>query len=111
MHKRTTLGARGQVVIPAEIRKELGLVPGQKLLVEAVDGKLVAVPLPVDLIAHLTGILADGPDLLEELRQEHREEIARDEAQSAAPASPRRPARGGAAPRPARRAGAAVQAE
>jgi AbrB family looped-hinge helix DNA binding protein len=37
----TTVGERGQVVIPVEARKELGMEPGEKLLVLGVHGKAI----------------------------------------------------------------------
>lgn len=41
MYGTTTLGARGQVVIPAEARKELGLKPGDRLVVTGKFGKVL----------------------------------------------------------------------
>ena len=37
----TTMGARGQVVIPANARKELGLKPGDQLVVMGKFGKVL----------------------------------------------------------------------
>ena len=82
MRTYTTLGARGQMVVPAAVRKELGLVPGQRLRVELADGKLTVTPVPEDLIDRLRGCLAGpGPDPLELLRRDHLEEIEREEAE------------------------------
>lgn len=39
LYGTTTMGARGQVVIPAQARKELGLKPGDQLLVMGKMGK------------------------------------------------------------------------
>ena len=38
----TTIGEKGQVVIPAEARKTLGLVPGEKLLVFGMGREMLA---------------------------------------------------------------------
>ena len=38
----TTIGEKGQVVIPAEARKALGLVPGEKLLVFGMGREMLA---------------------------------------------------------------------
>ena len=84
MRTYTTLGASGQMVVPARARKQLGLQPGQRLRVEVVDGKLVATPVPLDLLKQMRGSLAGpGPSVLEELERDHREEIAREEAELA----------------------------
>jgi len=42
MYGTTTVGARGQVVIPAEARKQMGLKPGDHLLVIGKLGKVLA---------------------------------------------------------------------
>jgi AbrB family looped-hinge helix DNA binding protein len=39
LYGTTTVGARGQVVIPAEARKDLGLSPGDQLMVMGKFGK------------------------------------------------------------------------
>jgi len=39
LYGTTTVGARGQVVIPAEARKDLGLSPGDQLIVMGKFGK------------------------------------------------------------------------
>lgn len=85
MRTYTTLGARGQMVVPAAVRKQLGLTPGQRLRVEVADGKLMATPVPLDLLKQLRGSLAGpGPSALEELKCDHREELEREEAELAA---------------------------
>lgn len=49
--------SKGQVVIPAEIRKKLEIKPGQRVNLTLVDDKAVIMPLPEDLIKALRGIL------------------------------------------------------
>ena len=41
MHATATLGAQGRLVIPAELRAELGLEPGAVLHLHVSDGRLV----------------------------------------------------------------------
>ncbi len=41
MYGTTTVGSRGQIVIPAEARKELGIKPGDQLLVMGKFGKVL----------------------------------------------------------------------
>jgi AbrB family looped-hinge helix DNA binding protein len=41
MYGTTTMGARGQVVIPAQARKDLGLKPGDQLMVMGKFGKVL----------------------------------------------------------------------
>lgn len=80
----TTIGVRGQMVVPVSARRQLGLQPGQRLRVEVVDGKLVATPVPVDLLKELRGSLAGpGPSVLAEVERDHRDEIEREEAELA----------------------------
>lgn len=42
LHGTTTVGAKGQIVIPASVRKELKISPGDQLLVMVKLGKAVA---------------------------------------------------------------------
>lgn len=41
MYGTTLLGARGQLVIPAEARKDLGLMPGDRVLVMSKYNKML----------------------------------------------------------------------
>jgi AbrB family looped-hinge helix DNA binding protein len=43
-----TTSSRGQIVIPKEIRKRLGILPGKKLLTKAEGERSVITPLPDD---------------------------------------------------------------
>ncbi len=81
---KTRLSANGRVVIPAAIREQLGIKPGDTVLMEAQDGVLLIESYPTRVariqrdLAHLRrpGILAS-----DELIAERREEARREEAE------------------------------
>ena len=50
------LNRKHQIVIPREIRKQLGLAPGDGLLVEVRDGCVVLVPRPRNYTRRLRGL-------------------------------------------------------
>ena len=58
-----TLSSKYQVVIPAALRKQLDLLPGQKMVVVVVDGHLQLVPLkPIrSLRGFVKGISTEVP--------------------------------------------------
>ncbi len=60
-----TVGARGQVVIPAKVRKEMGIKAGDKLLVFIHPAKMGALFMPLE---HVDAILQE----LRELVSTHR---------------------------------------
>jgi AbrB family looped-hinge helix DNA binding protein len=53
--------AKGQIIMPKEIRDKLGIKPGTTLSVKLVDDHVEIRPLPVDPIEFLTGIFKDYP--------------------------------------------------
>lgn len=61
MHK-SKLTARGQVVIPALLRKEMNLKPGQSFLIHRVGSKLVLTPDSDDPVSHGLGLWKTGVD-------------------------------------------------
>ena len=90
LHAKAPLSANGRIVIPAAIREELGLAPGDTLLMDVEDGVLRIESYPARIrriqreIAQFAkpGILASD-ELIAERREEARreeEEIERDEA-------------------------------
>ncbi len=76
-----TLSSKGQMVVPREIRKVLGLKPGSRLFARVSGNRLILEPAPVLSAKQLRGILA-GTDALGDLEQEHRHEVAEDEKDS-----------------------------
>ncbi|MFQ5873681.1 MAG: AbrB/MazE/SpoVT family DNA-binding domain-containing protein [Dehalococcoidia bacterium] len=76
--------AKGQVVIPVEIRAKLGIKPGDKVLVTCVNDRQVTIePLPDDPIEAACGFLQDGPSLTAALLKERQNDRKREEASSA----------------------------
>ena len=77
-----TTSAKGQVVIPAAIRRKIGLSPGQKVDVMVQGGDVVIRPLPRDPVEALHGKYKQGDSLTEALMRERGLERRREERKS-----------------------------
>jgi AbrB family looped-hinge helix DNA binding protein len=76
--------AKGQVVIPNEIREKIGLRPGGKVLVTlAPTGKVTIEPVPANPIEAACGMLRGGPSMTAALLRSRKEENAREEKKAA----------------------------
>ncbi|MHB0876017.1 MAG: AbrB/MazE/SpoVT family DNA-binding domain-containing protein [Anaerolineae bacterium] len=73
------MSSKGQVIIPKDIRQELGLSPKTRLRIGVVDGIITLEPAKLSAIDALYG-MCQGSDLLSDLEEEHRREIEADEA-------------------------------
>jgi AbrB family looped-hinge helix DNA binding protein len=75
----STFTSKGQLVIPAELRRKYKIEAGTKVkFLEDQFGRIVLQPLTEDYIDQVRGFLADGPDLLSMWEKEHREEGKRE---------------------------------
>lgn len=80
MSKQTVkLSSRGQLVIPAEMRRTLDLDRGTRFEVEVQGDHIVLTPIRDEDWRSLRGCLEDGPSLTESLTDERRRERERDE--------------------------------
>jgi len=78
---RTTISSKGQVVIPAEWREELGLSKGTSATWTKERGRLVLTPLTERILDEIQGFLAPGPgesSMFDELFEERKRERARE---------------------------------
>ncbi|MDQ7823866.1 MAG: AbrB/MazE/SpoVT family DNA-binding domain-containing protein [Candidatus Eremiobacteraeota bacterium] len=67
--------SKGQLVIPGEIRKKLGIKPGQKVFLNVVDREKVEIyPIPENPVEAFCGIFEEGSSLTGMLREERRQE-------------------------------------
>lgn len=71
--------SKGQIVIPIEIRKKLGIKPGQRVNLTVVDDKVFITPMPEDPIKALRGILKGKPSMAQALVEERKQEVKREE--------------------------------
>ena len=71
--------SKGQIVIPKEVRKKLGITPGKKVLFRIVDKHAEITPLPEDSIKAMRGILKGGRSLAKELLAERKRDNKIDE--------------------------------
>ena len=53
----TRVGPKGQVVIPKRLRDALGILPGDHVVVDIHDGKVVVTPVQARTAADLMGVL------------------------------------------------------
>lgn len=70
--------AKGQIVIPAEIRQRFGIKPGTLVEIREVGDHLEIHPLPADPIAAFRGSLKADRSLADALTREHQQEVERD---------------------------------
>ena len=77
MHIVTTSN-RGQIVIPKEIRRQLQIVPGKKLLIKAEGDRAIITPLPDDPVEYFCGFFKDRLSLTKALIDERRKERNRE---------------------------------
>ncbi len=74
------MGPQGRIVIPAHIRRVLGILPGETLIARVKDGQLV-LEKPEQILARLQDTFARVPrdvSLVDELIAERREEARRE---------------------------------
>jgi AbrB family looped-hinge helix DNA binding protein len=72
------LSSKGQLVIPKNIRENLGLRKGSQLRIRLVNDKIVLEP--IDAVSAIDALYAKYPDddFLQDLEREHREELTSD---------------------------------
>lgn len=78
---RTHVSSKGQVVIPAELREELGLQKGTPATWSKERGRLVLTPLTERILDEIQGFLTPGPgepSAFEELFKERQHERDRE---------------------------------
>ena len=77
---RVAVGPQGRLVVPAELRRELGLVPGDTLIATVEDGRLVLQKRETVLrrlrqrFAHIPAGVSLADELISERRAEARRE-------------------------------------
>ncbi len=73
-----TTSSRGQIVIPRDVRKQLQIGPGKKVLIRAEGDRAILFPLPDDPVDHFCGIFQKGTSLTKALLAERGKERARE---------------------------------
>jgi AbrB family looped-hinge helix DNA binding protein len=81
-----TVTVKGQVVIPAEIRRKLGVKKGTRMKVEVRDGRIVMSLMNREYFERMSGVLT-GASATRALRESRREDRKKEEAGSARPRS------------------------
>lgn len=74
----THLSQKGQILVPKQLRRKIGLKPGGKVHLAEEKGRIVVTPVPPDPIQAATGFLKGKFSLTADLRREHREEARRE---------------------------------
>lgn len=78
---RVKMGTNGRLVVPAGLRKEIGLADGRSVLLESVKGELRVRPME-DVVQHaqdrLRKFLGDKKSLSEDLIADRRAEAGRE---------------------------------
>ena len=76
--------AKCQIVIPSKLRKELGIKPGGKVLIQKFDDRHALISaVPSNPIKSLRGVIQGGKSMAQELLKERREDNLREEGKTA----------------------------
>lgn len=78
-----TTSARGQIVIPGDIRRRLNITPGKKLLIKTDGDQVIIHPLPDNPIEAFCGIFKKEDSLTEALKESRGEERQREAKKTA----------------------------
>ena len=73
-----TTSSRGQIVIPKDVRKQLNIGPGKKILIRTEGDRAILFPLPDNPVDHFCGIFQKRSSLTEALLDERRKERVRE---------------------------------
>jgi len=74
-----TFTSKGQLVVPAELRRKHGIEAGTRVkFLEDQFGRIVLQPITEEYIDRVMGCLAEGADLLADWEKEHRAESKRE---------------------------------
>ena len=74
-----TTSAKGQVVIPKKEREKVGIKPGKKVMVKAVEDHIEIRPLPENPVEYYCGIFKKGSSLTKALLRERKKDFDREE--------------------------------
>jgi AbrB family looped-hinge helix DNA binding protein len=77
---QVTVSTKGQIVIPAAIRKKYGMEAGTRLQVVDLGDHVCLVPSFEDPVRDACGMFADGPSLTKALLEERAREREREDA-------------------------------
>lgn len=70
-----TFSAKGQLVVPAELRRKHRIEAGTRVqFLEDQFGRIVLHPITEDYVDRVMGCLSGGPDLLADWEKDHRHE-------------------------------------
>lgn len=71
---------KGQLVIPARIRRKLGIKPGTKICFVERGGEILFQPVTKEYIRNMSGILKSGTSVTAELLDERKNDREREES-------------------------------
>lgn len=74
MATHATVSTKGQLVIPAELREELGIRPGTRIAIIRDGNRIILEPVNAAYIRALRGSTAGGPSMADALLKERRQE-------------------------------------
>lgn len=74
----TTITAKGQIVIPAKIRKKLGITQGIQFSVTEKNDQIILQPLTPEYIKDMVGILAGNKKVTRTLLHERKRETKKE---------------------------------
>lgn len=76
--------SKGQILIPSEMRRKLGLKGGQKVSLKLTDDqKIELTPIPTEPVEAFCGIFREGSSLTEALLKERKQELTGEESRIA----------------------------
>lgn len=70
--------ARGQIVIPKDIRKKLNIKPGKRLLLKVEGDQAIIRPMPDDPVEEFCGYFSEGSSLTNALLDERQKDKRRE---------------------------------